>query len=67
MGVNPSFAAELARRPLLEYTVGGLDKDHETGRHALLATGPFRRRWIRRRLDEAESRIVRCKDEQRPR
>ena len=65
--VNHSFAAELARRPPLQYTVAGLDKDREVGRHAVWATGPLKRRQLLRRLDAAAGKIAEHEAEQRRR
>ena len=55
---NHEFAGELARRPELQYTVAGLDKSREVGRHPVWATGPLRRRNLRRRLDDAAVKIA---------
>ena len=62
-----AFAVELAGRPRLQFTVAGLDKDREIGRHTLFPNGPLRRRRIRRRLDEAAVKIERSEAEQRTR
>lgn len=62
-----AFAVELANRPRLQFTVAGLDKDREVGRHTFFSTFPWRRRRIRRMLDEAAVKIAAQEAEERRR
>jgi len=50
-------ARELARRPLREFQVAGLDREAVVGRHATWGSLPFVSRRDLRRLDRARARI----------
>lgn len=58
------IARELARRPLREYQVAGLDRDAVVSRHATWGPVPLLSRRELRRLDEARGKIERWEAQQ---
>ena len=57
-------ARELARRPLREFQVAGLDRDRVVSRHATWGPVPLLTRRDLRRLDEARRKLERFEAEQ---
>ena len=57
-------ARELARRPLREFQVAGLDRDRVVSRHTTWGPVPLLTRRDLRRLDEAREKIARWEAEQ---
>lgn len=58
------IARELARRPLREFQVAGLDRDAVVSRHSTWGSVPLLSRRELRRLDEARAKIQRWEAEQ---